>query len=425
MSFFTGFATGLASSLDKGLQTAMDKRSKQISKAEDFIMQRQADKQDLADKRDKMAFDHLDTLITETKGDITKAVAIYEAAGGNPEDVGVFLNDINETRRAGLDFKIEDRVDFSKVDLANLGNIDLQTGRDFIRTELTGAPVLNLEDTSGLSTIGLGMKNMGKGIAENVNSLITPRERKSIEGITGAVIDRTGMLPATKFERDMLNSMPDLTKALSNNVLILTTGKDHMGRTVNINDPKRLIEQAKLVTGIKTLNRAKDTSTSGLSAATISGAFSKRVSELTNNSGYNVNSNGVVTLQPKGGEILEGDAAVTQWSQMLSDLKSDFVKSTILDDDGSFKSNDAQEISYALGLGDVVESVQKQMADAPKVSQPQNTPATVKADPNTYVSNVMAANPNTPPATIQAALVAAGVPQAKISQILASMDDDS
>ena len=61
MSFFTGFATGLASSLDKGLQTAMDKRSKQISKAEDFIMQRQADKQDLADKRDKMAFDHLDT----------------------------------------------------------------------------------------------------------------------------------------------------------------------------------------------------------------------------------------------------------------------------------------------------------------------------------------------------------------------------
>ena len=124
-------------------------------------------------------------------------------------------------------------------------------------------------------------------------------------------------------------------------------------------------------------------------------------------------------------EILEGDAAVTQWSQMLSDLKSDFVKSSILNDDGSFKSNDAQEISYALGLGDVVESVQKQMADAPKVSQPQNTPATVKADPDTYVSNVLAARPNTPPATIQAALVAAGVPQAKISQILASMDDDS
>ena len=425
MSFFTGFATGLAKSLDKGLQTAMDKRSKQISKAEDFIMQRQADKQDLADKRDKMAFDHLDTLITETKGDVTKAVAIYEAAGGNPEDVGSFLNDMKESRRAGLEYNVLEKVDFSKVDLANLGNIDLQAGRDFVRTELEGAPVLNLEDTSGLSTIGLGMKNMGKGIAENVNSLITPRERKSIEGITGAVIDRTGMLPATKFERDMLNSMPDLTKALSNNVLILTTGKDHMGRTVNINDPKRLIEQAKLVTGIKTLNRAKDTSTSGLSAAAISGAFSKRVSELTNNSGYNVNSNGVVTLQPKGGEILEGDAAVTQWSQMLSDLKSDFVKSSILNDDGSFKSNDAQEISYALGLGDVVESVQKQMADAPKVSQPQNTSDTVKADPDTYVSNVMAANPNTPPATIQAALVAAGVPQAKISQILASMDDDS
>ena len=65
------------------------------------------------------------------------------------------------------------------------------------------------------------------------------------------------------------------------------------------------------------------------------------------------------------------------------------------------------------------------MADAPKVSQPQNTAATVKADPDTYVSNVLAARPNTPPATIQAALVAAGVPQAKISQILASMDDDS
>ena len=233
------------------------------------------------------------------------------------------------------------------------------------------------------------------------------------------------MLPATKFEQDMLNSMPDLEKALSNNVLKLTTGKDHMGRLVNINDPKLLVEQARLVTGLKTLNRAKDTATGGLSAAAISGAFSKRVSELTTNSGYNIRPNGIVTLQPKGSEIVEGDEAVTQWSQMLSDLKSDFVKSTILDDDGSFKSNDAQEISYALGLGDVVESVQKQIADAPKVSQPQNTSATVKADPDTYVSNVMAANPNTPPATIQAALVAAGVPQAKISQILASMDDDS
>ena len=175
-------------------------------------------------------------------------------------------------------------MDFSKVDLANLGNIDLQTGRDFIRTELTGAPVLNLEDTSGLSRIGLGMKNIGKGISENVNSLITPRERTSIQGITGAVIDRSGMLPATKFEQDMLNNMPDLEKALSNNVLKLTTGKDHMGRVVNINDPKLLVEQARLVTGLKTLNRAKDTATGGLSAATISSAFSKRVSELTNNS---------------------------------------------------------------------------------------------------------------------------------------------
>ena len=87
-------------------------------------------------------------------------------------------------------------------------------------------------------------------------------------------------------------------------------------------------------------------------------------------------------------------------------------------------SAEPKEIFTLLVVADVVIPAVK-VADAPKVARPQNTSATVKADPDTYVSNVMAANPNTPPATIQAALVAAGVPQAKISQILASMDDDS
>ena len=50
MSFWTGFTTGLASSVDKGLQAAMKARDEELSSARNFWMQRQATKLEKAEE---------------------------------------------------------------------------------------------------------------------------------------------------------------------------------------------------------------------------------------------------------------------------------------------------------------------------------------------------------------------------------------
>jgi len=46
MSFWTGFSTGLASSIDRGLQSAIEKRQGELSSAKKFWMQREATKRE-------------------------------------------------------------------------------------------------------------------------------------------------------------------------------------------------------------------------------------------------------------------------------------------------------------------------------------------------------------------------------------------
>ena len=76
--FGSGFATGLAESVDQSLKTALDKREKEMSRAREFWMTRQAQKMDLADDHDKRAGDALDAFITEFNGDVAKGLAAYK-----------------------------------------------------------------------------------------------------------------------------------------------------------------------------------------------------------------------------------------------------------------------------------------------------------------------------------------------------------
>ena len=100
MSFWTGFTTGLASSVDKGLQAAMKARDDELSSAKNFWMQRQATKLEKAEEEkaayDKKAEQAFNTLADEL-GDPTFARAAMKKLG-TPEDALAYIEKVKATR---------------------------------------------------------------------------------------------------------------------------------------------------------------------------------------------------------------------------------------------------------------------------------------------------------------------------------------
>ena len=100
MSFWTGFTTGLASSVDKSLQASMKARDEELSRAKNFWMQRQATKLEKAeeektdyDKKAEEAFN----ILAEELGDPTFAVAAMRKLG-TPDDALKYIENVKATR---------------------------------------------------------------------------------------------------------------------------------------------------------------------------------------------------------------------------------------------------------------------------------------------------------------------------------------
>ena len=105
MSFWTGFTTGLAKSVDQGLQNAMSKRDDEMSAAKKFWMTRQAQNLDDKEAYDKRAEKALRRLIRET-GSSTLGLAAFNAAGGDADGAEDFLKEVDTTRKQGLKYDI-------------------------------------------------------------------------------------------------------------------------------------------------------------------------------------------------------------------------------------------------------------------------------------------------------------------------------
>ena len=93
MSFWTGFGTGLAKSVDQGLQKAMSKRDDELSRAKTFWQTRQAQKLDQKEAYDARAEKALRRLIRET-GSSTLGLAAFNAAGGDADGAEDFLKEV-------------------------------------------------------------------------------------------------------------------------------------------------------------------------------------------------------------------------------------------------------------------------------------------------------------------------------------------
>ena len=100
MSFWTGFTTGLASSIDKSLQASIKARDEDLSRAKNFWMQRQATKLEKAEEEktdyDKKAEQAFNTLADEL-GDPTFARAAMKKLG-TPDDALAYIEKVKATR---------------------------------------------------------------------------------------------------------------------------------------------------------------------------------------------------------------------------------------------------------------------------------------------------------------------------------------
>ena len=101
MSFWTGFTSGLAGSLDRGLQKSMNKRDEELSRAKQFWMERQASKRDKYEdekkEQDKQAIAGYKTLLVGMNGDATRAKAAFDSLvsrGGGVSGVTEYLKKV-------------------------------------------------------------------------------------------------------------------------------------------------------------------------------------------------------------------------------------------------------------------------------------------------------------------------------------------
>ena len=199
-SFGTGLVTGLATSVDKSLQDALDKRDSEMSSARKFWQTRQAQKLDLAEAEDRRAEKALNRLINEANGDVALGFAAYQAAGGDVDSVENFITRMDATKAAKGTFSLTDALTIPEGYDAGLKREDAFSA---IRTPIKGVSASAIDVDDPLANIGLGLSGgAANRVADKVNNLIPPQEVTRIEGFEGASLDMSKMLEAEEYVRN-------------------------------------------------------------------------------------------------------------------------------------------------------------------------------------------------------------------------------
>jgi hypothetical protein len=343
MSFWTGFGTGLAKSVDQGLQKAMSKRDDELSRAKTFWQTRQAQKLDQKEAYDARAEKALRRLIRET-GSSTLGLAAFNAAGGDADGAEDFLKNVDTTRNKGLTYNIRENLTLPE-DYKAGDDIEESAALKSVRMQMKGIDATNVKIDDPLSKFGLGLKGgAAQGVADEVNSLIEPEIVETLNNIPNVTIDRSGFVSAKDRQREIENSIPGLDKQLGINTSKIVD-LDKTSPTYEADLEALEDETAKIILA-KTMAAKADEAGSATSGTKLTEylSMSKTIrTDVDDELGYTAGSGGTapsITSGPQG--ELSGDAAVAYRNQILAKRNEAFVRNNLVDKNGEPVSADAK-----------------------------------------------------------------------------------
>ena len=218
MSFWTGFGTGLAKSVDQGLQKAMSKRDDELSRAKTFWQTRQAQKLDQKEAYDARAEKALRRMIQEAGDDASLGLAAFNAAGGDPDSVEAFIKRIDNTRANKGTYNLLDSLKDADGNPIKAGEnaVGMEAALKSVRMQMKGIDASNIKIDDPLSKFGLGLKGgAAQAAADSVNTLIPPEKVEQLTGIPKATLDMSNMLEAEKYVQDQKLIAKQLTPTLA------------------------------------------------------------------------------------------------------------------------------------------------------------------------------------------------------------------
>ena len=351
-SFGTGLITGLASSIDKSLQTAMDKRDKEMSRARSFWETRQAQKMDLADAHDRRAKKALDRLIDEFDGDVASGLAAYKAIGGSVDSVEGYITELDETRKAGISYDIKQKFKFDNIDMNEFKELSREDALGSVRMEV---PTLDIKmsDTSGLSKIGLGLKDVGKGISEKVNEMIPPRTYQAVEGLEVATFDPSGLktgvefdMKKQQFEASMKANSLDIKNQIKYNIMEINKLGD--GPEDEANRIKLTKENEALFAVYDRFAAIDNRNKGGLTVSGMSSLYTSRMDQLREDNQYGTVGN--VASITVDGKTLTGTEATNKWNEIKLEEQSQYVEGVLLDDQGNYRGSKAEDMMSFMSI---------------------------------------------------------------------------
>lgn len=350
MAFWTGFATGLAKSVDQGLKKAMDKRDDELSRAKTFWQTRQAQKLDQKEAYDARAEKALRRLIRET-GSSTLGLAAFNAAGGDADGAEAFLKNVDATRDAGETYNIRDSLKLPEGYKAG-DDIDESAALKSVRMQMKGIDATNVKIDDPLSKFGLGLKGgAAQGVADEVNSLIEPEIVETLNNIPNVTIDRSGFVSAIDRKRAIEDSIPGLDKQLGINTRKIVD-LDKNSPTYEADLEALEDETAKIILA-KTMATEADTaaSTSGTKLTEYLSMSKTIRTDVDDELGYTAGSGGTapsITSGPNGTE-LSGNAATSYRNKILAERNEAFVRNNLVDENGEPVSADADAVISGKG----------------------------------------------------------------------------
>lgn len=341
-SFGTGLVTGLATSVDKSLRNAMDKRDEEMSRARQFWQTRQAQKLDQKEAYDKRAEKALRRMIQEAGDDVELGLAAFNAAGGDADSVETLIKRIDETRANKGTYNLLDSLKDADGNPLKPGgvSINLDNALKSVRQELSGVDANNISIVDPLANIGLGLKGgAAQAAADSVNALIPPETVEKITGIPVGTLDMSNMLEAEKYAQNQKLIAKQLTPTLAEanaGIVQEIMGLDPTSATFADDSAKLIEKQSTILTAMGQEAMAKDTGGDG--GLTVSGLNTMYQSQLTAYlAAKGINTKEQSYVDRETGAVVYGDGKgfIKESAFHAKTFNTSFID-TIQRDDGSF-----------------------------------------------------------------------------------------